>query len=670
MMRKILSILMLVCCLAALSIADPILYDDFESYEVGSVDEVTKGKWVISSTPVDVVMPVLGNKYCDVDGGDVYTSLGDFEIPNTDTETTVFFRVYSENAKENSLIGLADDGDTSPDSYGDMDAYIQFVDGYMYARNGSSGVHIWDNPPVPGWFNVWIVVNASAHTYDVYANTGTENATSSDLLANDYAFRSATGSNIVSFANVYGSGLMFDDVYITPGLDLTNPPVNTTITEADDMSRAIWEDELPVADYAFADTGSRTVDSAGWGTVAAWNGLEGTFSGSGITDEVSSDGDGWCGEQTREDPGFYQVTDVDMIEGTTYGFTAYNQNRWSAGGMNMSIVGGDPNSAALATATYEIRHDDGWQPISVSYTATAADAGKKIGVKFEGFSDQMDNSWFRVDDVHLYTGYYVVHGAQDPSPATAETGVTPGTVSLSWTPSNDPNLVGQTLYYFVDDYVDFADVDGYESDATEEVVLDAIVSTQDITAGYDKYVMWRVDTTVSTSSTTTETYTGETWYCVTDFTDEVPIVTAGSGWLTYVGGPMPTLTADIDDSGEGDIDNANVVWTVNSEDATVTKTSSDPLVSTASFYTEVAGEYTVKITATDTDGSLGVQSDEATIVVRVAEDACDASINYAGGSYPESDFDRDCDVDFDDLATLAANWLDSSALSPTEPRAE
>lgn len=90
--------------------------------------------------------------------------------------------------------------------------------------------------------------------------------------------------------------------------------------------------------------------------------------------------------------------------------------------------------------------------------------------------------------------------------------VTPGTISLSWTPA-DSNTVSQELYYFVDDIENFRDNCSYN--AVTPVVLSNTASTYDITAGYDQYVIWRVDTVTDDS---TLDGTGETWVFMTKTT--------------------------------------------------------------------------------------------------------------------------------------------------------
>ncbi len=71
-----------------------------------------------------------------------------------------------------------------------------------------------------------------------------------------------------------------------------------------------------------------------------------------------------------------------------------------------------------------------------------------------------------------------------------------------------------------------------------------------------------------------------------------------------------------------------------------------------------AGTYVLKLTASDSNGSF---SDQMEIVVY--EDACEA--NKATGTWVANYYDRngDCIVDMEDFTILAAEWLDSTALT-------
>lgn len=658
------------------------------------------------------------------------------------------------------------------------------------------------------------------------------------------------------------------DTALTPATFVV--PVVPDYPPVDAISGVVYDAELPVVNGGFTQPGvnsTGTIGVTGWGShETAWHADTGTRAGSDTGE--ATDGDGWYwSENCNQDGPIWNITANPMVEGVTYTFTADVQGRWACDLVTMSVIAGSDPNIALASNDIIVANDNNgvYYLGTVSYTATAADAGKMVGVKFQGEDD-----WMRVDNVHLYTGYEVIHGAADHSPAEGVE-VEPGSIDLVWTPSNDPNVVGQELVYHIGALVDHPDIASYLAYATT-VPLSAEAGTFNIgTLGYDQGVIWRVDTLIGNGISDPNVYVGESIRFSTLATDEIPVVTAGSGWLTYVGGTMPTLDAVVDDFGEGDVALGGIQWTVdvpweptnntvmqmydrtadadlvtlqglgydpnvladwigsdvrdalwtydplvltlsgvpsgtytwtslhhdaadqtgpfdvtivdalgsttttgidvsagaempteftatitsnggdiklifdnqgNSNDTlffvmnsfvlsdgvnpdlavdfgtpttpvgagyqaytaghevaadfvtqsfgalgttvgvtptwgpgaaygatvTVTDATSNPLAPTAAFFADYSGDYTVTLTVTDTDGSMGPQTDTATFVVRVAPDACTGAAVWGGAGFNVYDADEDCDVDMADFAAFAAQWL--SDMSLTGPIAE
>ena len=648
------------------------LFEDFENYQVGLVGDVTKGKWV--GTDAVIVMNNLNKALDASDAVPVYASLGSFSIPDSDTQTTVFFRFYVATGSENSPIGVADEGDTSPDSYGDMDAYVQCISGNLTARNGSSSPTIISKIS-PGWYNVWLVINNNANIYDVYVNQGTADAAEADKKATNFAFRTPSTTSIVSFANVYGSGHLFDDIYITPGLSLVNPPRQVPPTpaaiEGFFMTNGSGLEYSTVINGHFTLPGSSstgTIGVPGWySNQTVWSSDSGTRSGD------SSDGDGWHFSEKVTDGPIWNVTQTKMVPGQSYTFFADAHGRWDCNRAYLSVViGEDPNTGlgdpnlSLATAEHVIGGNGIWyHDLFVSYTATQADAGKCIGLKLEGGSTtKIDNSWIRYDNIRLYDGLAVVkHGPLNPVPADSSWDLAPGAFVLSWTPSNDPNCTGQRLYYYIGTGGMF-NLSAYN--AVSPVSLSPSADFYNIgTLAFDQYVLWRVDTVIDGAP-----YTGPTWFFVTQTADFPPIVDAGYSCITWLANLPQTLAGTVDDLGEGDVADADVVWSIASApsgaNASVVKTSTDPFQPTAVFTTDRAGTYTIQLTASDTGGSQGSQTSFDTLTVRVAADACAAQQMVQSG-YKAADYDRNCVVDLADLSAFAGQWLDDIRLTEAVP---
>ncbi len=141
--------------------------------------------------------------------------------------------------------------------------------------------------------------------------------------------------------------------------------------------------------------------------------------------------------------------------------------------------------------------------------------------------------------------------------------------------------------------------------------------------------------------------------------DVIPEVVCGSSYLTWLGNMPQAIDGTVEDHSEGDIADSDVQWSVAGDsDAMVTKTSTDPLAPTADFTATTAGTYTIQLTATDASG----QTRSDILTIRVAEDAC-AAAQLNGAVISESDLDEDCDVDLDDFAALAAEWMSDIRLT-------
>jgi hypothetical protein len=98
--------------------------------------------------------------------------------------------------------------------------------------------------------------------------------------------------------------------------------------------------------------------------------------------------------------------------------------------------------------------------------------------------------------------------------------------------------------------------------------------------------------------------------------------------------------------------------------AVVTKITSDPKLETqqATFTTDRDGTYSVQISATD-----GPNTGSAVQTVTVAANACaaaQASTSWVG--FNTADLNKDCLVNLEDFATLAAQWLDNRNLPAQE----
>ena len=97
---------------------------------------------------------------------------------------------------------------------------------------------------------------------------------------------------------------------------------------------------------------------------------------------------------------------------------------------------------------------------------------------------------------------------------------------------------------------------------------------------------------------------------------------------------------------------------------TFVDTTTDYQNPTATFATDIAGSYIIKVSATDTEGTTVDKYSEITIF----EDGCAAKKDGRSSGWEQNHFDMDgdCDVDIADFAVVAAQWMADSSLTASE----
>jgi len=126
----------------------------------------------------------------------------------------------------------------------------------------------------------------------------------------------------------------------------------------------------------------------------------------------------------------YQILDETYIEGATYTLSVWVGNAWPeegyADGWGLYFTGEDYKTNLIEAHGLALSGD--WEQISLEYTATAADAGQRIGIKMSG---QEGESYIAFEDVTLY-GPPKTRG---PVPADGAM-ILDTWVNLAWTPAS------------------------------------------------------------------------------------------------------------------------------------------------------------------------------------------------------------------------------------------
>lgn len=215
------------------------LIDNFQSYSTGTVTGgATGGTWTaLGNADGANIQDESGNKLltegATATGANVNTYRSIPTILQSNTATTVFLRVRPNiTTGLNASFGLADIVPADMNAVGHFEAQFRLVitSGVpaLEARNGGVFAGLVSPLTQGQWYNIWMVVNNSTDKWDAYVNTGTANATAGDLKLSNIGFRNNAATNDLTIFDVFGGaggvlGASMDDLYISNGLDLTNP---------------------------------------------------------------------------------------------------------------------------------------------------------------------------------------------------------------------------------------------------------------------------------------------------------------------------------------------------------------------------------------------------------------------------------------------------------------
>lgn len=248
-MRNVVCILLFLCLTV---VTQAVLVDDFEDYELGSINTVTT-TWVgaadpevsANSTATIAVDPVdSANQMIQLtEGGGlgqqwVRGALSP-EATITQGATGTLFLRFRATAALDSSFGLTD-LDTASNDWNHFRVQVAAINGTIRARDGgSTRILAWAGTGTQvalntDWYNLWVVVDNSTDTIKLYLNQTNADATEADRLVRSdlltqttFAFRSAADTLDRFFwraqNNTNTRMLMIDDINITTGEDLSVP---------------------------------------------------------------------------------------------------------------------------------------------------------------------------------------------------------------------------------------------------------------------------------------------------------------------------------------------------------------------------------------------------------------------------------------------------------------
>jgi hypothetical protein len=216
--------------------------DNLESYAPGNVRDVASPPWTAhQNTSLADIESSAGNKVLTFGWANDFrgTSRDLPEIGTIDNGevATFFFRFNSKTDDPDHSFGLGGEADTGVVNFDNYETQIRVTDNpsatgtYMLdARSGGgfSGA-LATGLVANAWYNVWVVVDQAADTYDIYLNTGTGDATAGNKLnAAPLDFRNGTSQPLNKILGLAASApidnaVRYDDLVYLTGADLSNP---------------------------------------------------------------------------------------------------------------------------------------------------------------------------------------------------------------------------------------------------------------------------------------------------------------------------------------------------------------------------------------------------------------------------------------------------------------
>ncbi len=231
--------------LLAISLAQGALtkIDDFESYALGRVDEVTGGNWKgitsntgfasINTDDADAANQVLRLQQYGSQARGLYCNLSEENSIAEGATRTLYFRFRVSGTGTNHAIGMT--SVDAPTTWGDYRAQIVFNAGNLQVRDGGTARNATNFTLQTGttepFYNAWMVIDNGSDTYQLYVHqNGNTSATESDRIMvgtqDTFAFRTGTTETLdcfFEFCNTGGETVWVDDVYIMDGETLIHP---------------------------------------------------------------------------------------------------------------------------------------------------------------------------------------------------------------------------------------------------------------------------------------------------------------------------------------------------------------------------------------------------------------------------------------------------------------
>lgn len=228
-----------------------VLLDAFDDDLIGTLDgqSNSQGVWdtdneatarvSVSADNTNHVLSVRANGNASTDSREFAGPLDTLSIPDSSSAATLYLRFRHNGDGGYQRFGLWDQGGTNA-SAADLNGLdLQFIllDDLALAANkfrlvsrltGSANVTLDNSLDVGTWYSMWVVIDQTTDTYDVYLRGGAYAVQT--LIRSDIGFRNPTSTPLNGFAGqatynaTYTVSSDLDDIHLDPsGINLTEP---------------------------------------------------------------------------------------------------------------------------------------------------------------------------------------------------------------------------------------------------------------------------------------------------------------------------------------------------------------------------------------------------------------------------------------------------------------
>lgn len=209
-----------------------ILFENFDTLSNGSLNG--QNSWSAPPLATVVANPDDGGKALQVAGtgslGVAYKALGSLAIANG-TTGTLFLRVKPTDSVEHAT-GLSDQA--SPTTWSSYEVQLNWKNSRsLAARSGSTETNVAAFTSGE-WQNIWVVVDHTSDTYEVYASSHSD---SGPVDGSNLLFRNNSAGALNTFltmvSSAAGSDLLMDDIYLDPTHVNLQVPQGLTLPESE-----------------------------------------------------------------------------------------------------------------------------------------------------------------------------------------------------------------------------------------------------------------------------------------------------------------------------------------------------------------------------------------------------------------------------------------------------